>query len=101
MESQIILGRIIQRLLDQGHAQADGLNYFGFVKLTDSSIIVSREAGKDSVVPFIKILIAIDAYKTNNTLYSSGPAALRKFDIKFITSPIYALLHLLEEKDYD
>lgn len=77
MESKIILGRIIQRLIDQGYTQVDGYNCFGLIEIKGQAISVSREAGENTRVSFAKIIDGIEAYKIHLQLYSKGPTPLR------------------------
>jgi hypothetical protein len=100
MDSKILLGKILQRFKDLGHAQVDGYNSFGYIRETDNAVIVTRQAGQDTPISFAKILTGIDAYKDNSTLYHSGPGALRDFGITHVNSPVFALLHLLTEEDF-
>lgn len=100
MDSKILLGKILQRFKDLGKAQVDGYNSFGYIRETNNSVIVTREGGKDTSLPFAKIIAGIDAYKTNPYLYNEGPNVLREFGITHVTSPVFALLHMLDEEDY-
>jgi hypothetical protein len=100
MDSQIILGRILQRLIDQAHSQVEGYNRFEFRRLNTNNVVVSREKGAATPMPYRKLIVAIQAYQTSPTLYDEGPSALRKFGITHITSPIFSLLHLLEKDVY-
>lgn len=100
MESKIILGRILQRFIDQGYAQVESYNRFNFIEIKGAVVWVSREKGKDTPIPFAKIIDGIEAYKTDASLYDQGPVALRDFGITHVTSPVFALLHLLEREDY-
>lgn len=100
MESKVILGRIIQKLIDQGYAQVEGYNRFGFIEIKGVTIWISREKGKDTPVPFAKIIDGIEAYKSNLELYDQGTNPLRDFGITHVTSPVFALLHLLKKSDY-
>jgi hypothetical protein len=100
MDAKIILGRILQRLIDQGHAQVFPLNFFGFIEIKSNSVLVSRENGLDTSIPFSRLELAIKIFQQNPELYSSGPNALRPFGITHLNSPIYALLHLLPYECY-
>lgn len=100
MDSKILLGRILQRFIDLQIAQVAGYNSFGFIKLNKTSVIVSRENGKDTIVPFAKIIVGIEAYQETPSLYDEGPTALKTFGITHVTSPVFALLHLLTMDDY-
>lgn len=100
MDSKILLGKILQRFSDKKVCQVEGYNSFGYIKETDNTVYVTREAGQDSRIPFEKIIIGIEAYKSNLNLYNIGPNALRDFDITHINSPIWSMLHLLEQTDF-
>ena len=100
MDSKILLGKILQRFKDKAVAKVEGYNSFGYIRETENSVFVTREAGEDTPVPFEKILKGIDAYKSNTALYQSRPTVLRDFEITHVTSPVFALLHLLEEEDF-
>ena len=100
MDSKIILGRILQRFIDAKHAQVKDYNRFDFIKLKNTSVIVSRENGQDTPVSFSKIIKGIEAYQERPELYEQGPTALRVFGITHTTSPIFALLHLLTNEDF-
>lgn len=100
MDSRIVSGRILQKFIDKGFAQVDGYNKFGFVELKNTSVIVSRENGLDTSIPLRKLIAAIDAYQKDIELYDEGPNALRDCGIAHITSPIFALLHILDKDDF-
>ncbi len=100
MDSKIILGRILQKFIDAKYAHVDGYNRFGFIELKRSSVIVSRENGADTIIPFTKIIIGIEAYQKESELYEQGPTCLRSVGISHVTSPVFALLHLLSNKDF-
>jgi hypothetical protein len=100
MEPQILLGRIFQRFIDQQYAQIIGYNRFGFIELTNNYVLISREAGEDTKVPFSKIIIGIEAYQMDNDLYHQNTTPLRDQGITHVTSPVFALLHLLPESAY-
>lgn len=95
-----MLGKILQRLEDQGYAKVSGYNTFKLIKETDSSVTLLREKGTDTMIPFKKILAGIDYYKANSAAYDKGPTELRKVPITHITSPIFTLLHLIPKKSY-
>ncbi len=100
MDSKILLGKLLQRFKDKAVAKVKGYNSFVYIRETDNSVLVTREAGEDTPIPFDKILTGIDAYKTNRSLYKTNPTALRDFGITHVTSPVFALLHLLDEEDF-
>ncbi len=100
MDAKILLGKILQRFSDTGKCQVEGFNSFRYIRETDNSVYVSRENGKDSRIPFEKILIGIEAFKLKLELYNEGPSALRDFGITHVNSPIWSLLHLLSFEDY-
>lgn len=100
MDSKILLGKILQRFKDKAIAKVEGYNSFGYIRETENSVLITRETGEDTPVPFDKILNGIDAYKANSSLFQTTPTALREFGITHVTSPVFALLHLLEEEDF-
>lgn len=100
MDSKIILGKILQKFCDMKVSQVNGYNRFCYIRETNNAIYVTREKGKDTKIPFKKILIAIDAYKENPSSYDFGPNELRSFGITHLNSPIWSLLHLLPVENY-
>jgi hypothetical protein len=100
MESKIILGRLVQRIIDQGYAQVNGYNRFEYFKHNESSITILRENGQEALIPFKKLLIGIEGYQSSPSDYNTGPTALRKYGLTHITSPIFAILHLLDQSVY-
>lgn len=100
MEAAILLGRILQRLIDQGFAQVEGYTRFGYIRLTEKSVRVTRESGQDTPVPFARLMAAIGHYQNDPALYDGGPGALYNFGVTHLTSPIFALLHLLPKSAY-
>ena len=100
MEAQIILGRILQKFIDNGFSKYLDYNRFGFIELKNSSVIVSREAGDNTPDPFKDMIIAIKGYQNNISLYDEGPSSIRTLGITHITSPIHSLLHLLPKEVY-
>jgi len=100
MEAQIILGRILQKFIDKGFSKHLDYNRFGFVDLKNNSVIVTREAGANTSVPFKDLIIAIEGYQKNTSLYDEGPSSIRALGITHITSPIHSLLHLLPKDAY-
>jgi hypothetical protein len=100
MNSKILLGKILQRFKEQGKAQVAGYNAFLYQRETSDSVNVLREKGTEAKVTFVKILVGIEAYQENPHLYNQGPTALREFGITHITSPVYAMLHLLAKEEY-
>jgi len=100
MDSKILLGKILQRFNDLKTSEVEGYNSFGYIRETENAVYVSRENGKDTKIPFDKLILGIDAYKEYPNLYLEGPNALRQFEIKYITSPIWSLLHLLTKENY-
>ena len=100
MDSKILLGKILQRFFDKNVSKVENYNSFGYLFETDNSVIVSRENGQDTTIPYGKIIIGIDAYKNDISLYEKGPTALRDFGITHITSPVWSILHLLKKEEY-
>lgn len=95
MDASQIVSQIVSRFQEQGYAQVSGYNRFSFISRAESHMVVSRENGKDTKIPFAKLTEAIKAVRNDSKIYSDGPARLRKHGITHITSPLWALLHLL------
>jgi hypothetical protein len=87
--------KILHSLERHQFAQVAGYNKFGFVKRGESHVVVSRENGKDTRIPFSKIAESVSAVRRDPKVYSEGPSRLRQHGITHITSPLWALLHLL------
>jgi hypothetical protein len=100
MQPEIILGRLLQRFIDQKSSQFLDYNRFVFLRFDKTKVYVGRENGADTPIPFAKILRAINAYQTNPDWYDEGPVKLREAGITHITSPVHSLLHLLAKQDY-
>lgn len=100
MESQIILGRLLQRIIDQGYAQVKGYNRFEYIRHANKSITILRENGNEALVPFQKLLIGIQGYQNTPSDYHLSPTTLRSYGLTHITSPIFAILHLLDQSAY-
>jgi len=54
-----------------------------------------RQKGIEAVIPFSKIILGIEFYQEDPSLYDSGPSELREAHTLHVTSPVLALLHLL------
>ena len=100
MDAQIVLGRILQKFIDLGISKFENYNQFEFISIHKNSIKVTRERGKDTPIPFNIILIGIKAYQSNPDLYDDNTTALRNVGIKFYTSPIFSMLHLIPKEAY-
>ncbi|MEX2633677.1 MAG: hypothetical protein WD267_06565 [Balneolales bacterium] len=100
METLVILETILQIFREDGYTHVQGYNRFGYIKETNSSVIVSRQDGQDTSIAFDKIKLAIDAVKIDRSIYHNGPSSLRNFGITHINSPIWSLLRLVPLSDY-
>ena len=101
MNSNILLGKILQRFCDSGISRVEGFNSFEYLRETSIYVYVKRENGQETSIPFKKIIVGIEAFKLNPELFNLGPSALRPYGITHITSPIWSLLHLLAPEEYD
>jgi len=99
MQTSQIIRQIVKRFQQQGYAQVPGYNRFDYVGKGESYVIISRENGNDTKIPFSKLAESIEAVRKDFRVYSEGPSKLRQYGITHITSPLWALLHLctLEE----
>ncbi len=100
MDTKILIGKILQKFKAQKIAQVQGYKSFGYIRETENMVYVTRETGMDTAIPFEKIKIGIEAYKSNPNLYTDGPSKLRDYGVTHVTSPIWSLLHLLDISDY-
>lgn len=101
MDSKILLGRILQKLIDKGYSQVEFYNRFTYIKHTNRYVEVGREKGANTKIYFEKILIVIEAYLNSPEDYNKGPSFTRKYGITHVNSPVWTLAHLLEKKDYE
>jgi hypothetical protein len=99
-DSCILCGRILQIFIDKGFVQVDGYNKFTYISHKDTFVLVGREKGKDTRIPFGKIIETIVNYQINPDDYDRGPGKTRDYGLTHINSPVWALLHLLEKGDY-
>lgn len=90
---------IIRRFKEQGYCQVPGYNRFGYVGEASGAVVVSRERGQDARIPFRKLEQAVQAVRSDPTVYDRGPSALREYGITHISSPIWSLLHLLRKRE--
>lgn len=86
--------QLVDRLCAVGEAQVLGYNRFEYVSHTSRGVKVKRIKGTTTLIPFSRIARAVDAVRSDLGVYDRGPAALRKFGITHVTSPIWAILHL-------
>ena len=100
MTSNAILENILKSFKSQGYCQVPGYNRFGYVREINSTVVVSREAGKDTKIPFSKIQEGIEAVKADKSIYDKGPSGLRAAGLTHITSPIWSLLHFVPKSEY-
>jgi len=99
-DPKVLLGKILQILEDRGYAQVRGYFRFEFVEEGKTWVSMKRRKGTSARIPLMKILEGIKFYQRNNDSYDEGPVALRRAGLTHITSPIFALLHLLPEEAY-
>lgn len=100
MESKSLLEQIITEFKEKKVAQVPEYYSFGYVRETPKAVIVSRDTGEDTRVPFDKIVTGIEAFISDPDLYDQGPTKLRSFGITHVTSPVWSLLHLLPKESY-
>ena len=82
MESMKILDQILKNLREKGSTQVSGYNRFGYIRETDTAVIISREAGEDTRIPFSKILECIKAVQDDASVYDGGPSKLRAYALR-------------------
>ncbi len=87
---------LLSRFRERGVAQVEGYNKYGYIGETDNAVIVSRERGNDTRVPFATIEKAIGVVRNDPKVYNKGPSGLRTHGFSHITSPVWAILHLAD-----
>ena len=92
--TEVVIEKIIARFKKNGYAQGP-INRFGFVSQSVKHVVISRERGKNTPIPFNKIDEAIIAVRKDHKVYSEGPTRLGKHGLTHITSPLWALINLL------
>ncbi|MCH9023946.1 MAG: hypothetical protein IH931_01310 [candidate division Zixibacteria bacterium] len=93
-----LISDIITRLKNTGVCTSKRVK-FRYLNHTDNKIEVSRERGEDTPIYFRELAKAIEAVRRDHKVYSEGPSRLRKHGLTHITSPLWALLHLLSLKE--
>src|SRR5688572_22519476 len=87
---------LVHRFRKCGIAQVAGYHRFGFVGDHERGVFVSRERGKDTLIPFAKIVQAVEAVRSEPGVYDEGPTGLRRHGVAHINSPLWAILHLMD-----
>jgi hypothetical protein len=59
-------GKILQRFKDQGSVEVHGYKSFTYSKETERSVMVGRENGADTPIPFEKLKRGVEAFRSNN-----------------------------------
>ncbi len=90
-----VVGEIVRRFKFRGYSQVSGYKRFGYIRETPNSVIISRENGKDTTIPFKKLYLAVEAIRKDKGIYSGGPQSLREHGITHVNSPVWSLLHML------
>lgn len=96
---QEVVQLFLQRFRAQQISQVPGYNRFGYVGETPSAVIVSRERGENTRIPFAKLEAGAAAVRTEPTVYEEGPSRLRSHGITHINSPVWSLLHLIDRDE--
>ena len=92
---QQVREELINRFSHQKRAQVINYNSFGFIKTTDTAVYVTREKGKDTRIGYDDIETAVSAVRKDATVYKNGPGTLRDYGITHVTSPVWAIIHLM------
>lgn len=61
MEASNLVKQIINRLKIQGYCQVEGHNKFVYIRETDKSVILLREKGTETRVPYSKMAQVLEA----------------------------------------
>jgi hypothetical protein len=100
MDSNALLAKILETFREKNITHVEGYTSFGYIRETGSAVLVTRQHGQDTRVPYSKILKGIDAYKADLELYNEGPDALRACGITHVNSPVWSMLHLISVENY-
>lgn len=99
-KSNVVLAKIINNFKKQKIAQVQGYNQFKYIRETGSTRIIQRENGSEAKVPFPKLIIAIEGVQKSSTFYNAGSSGLRELGLNHVTSPIWAMLYLIDISQY-
>ncbi len=91
---------LIARFKEKKIAQVEGYKRFEYVKETNNAVIVRRENGNEARVPKETLERAIEAVQNEPQVYNEGPSRLRNFGITYVTSPVWAILHIAKLSEY-
>jgi len=93
-----LISKILTRFKKTGICTSKKVK-FKYISHNDNKVEVSREKGKDTPIYFRDLARAIEAVRKDHIVYSEGPSRLRKHGLTHVTSPLWALLHLLNFKE--
>ncbi len=52
IDAKILLGRILQKMIDQGYSQVSGYNKFTYLGHAPNKLTIGREAGQDTDIGY-------------------------------------------------
>ncbi|MCB9197533.1 MAG: AAA family ATPase [Flavobacteriales bacterium] len=97
--TETILNKIITQLKLQGKAKGRQNNFL-LKSVEQSKIVLERANGNDVDIPFSTLKKAIQACVNDAAFYDGGLNAIEEIGITHIQSPVWALLHLVEKREY-
>lgn len=100
-KSEILLGRILQKMITNGYCQMEGYNRYAYLSHSSNSLVIGRKDGMDTTIPYSKILLAIQNYQLNPDDFEGNTTTIKNYGISHIYSPIFSLLHMLNKEDYE
>ena len=98
--SPMNVSSLIARFKENGDAQVEGYKKFEYVRETNNAVIIRRENGNEVRIPKGTLKKAIEAVQNEPQVYNEGPTKLRKYGITHITSPVWAILHVVNLKEF-
>ena len=90
-----LINEALIEIKSKGFAQVPGYKRFSYLRQTNSAVLLMREKGTETRVPFKTLARTFEAVRQDPSVYHDGPNRLREFGITHVTSPTWALLHLL------
>lgn len=96
---QTILNKIITQLKLQGKAKGRQ-NDFLLKEVQKNKIVLVRANGKDVDIPLSTLKKAIQVCVNDTEFYNGGLNAIEEIGITHIQSPVWALIHLVEKREY-
>jgi hypothetical protein len=86
---------ILTAVESAGAVQVPGFVSFKFAGRSGGSIRLIRRNGNETTIPYSTICKAIEAVRSDHSVYLGGPLRLREYGITHVNSPTWALVRVL------